>query len=388
MLNSLISLLNKNRLDRGLGHYYFSLEPYDINELQNLINTILDNTAEFIITLKNLSENKILIKEINIKFINDYNIQLKTIFNNLISEKSQQLSELHSALEISKENIIEIEKQIKNNDKKNRENNHEIMKQQTDMQNLSGIITKEIEATKEVIKIESENHIKSIVEKISSYAFEMKNEMNKVYTLQLEEHSSRLNDLSNIITNTKQNHTSFINLVEKAGIYELTQNYSKKADEEKQEYKDYRKYTTWAILAAIAATLVIFALPIIESWIIKQVVHMDYFTLFARLTISIMFFALAFYTSKQAGKHYECYQENHRTYLQLAALEPFISRMNDDDKLAIRKELISVYFNKTDDGKFAAKGDEVDLPSNWTSIVHKLIDTVKDNKQAAKNEEN
>jgi len=124
--------------------------------------------------------------------------------------------------------------------------------------------------------------------------------------------------------------------------------------------------TIGAIVLAIIATIVVITIPIIEHWKANPPVDMDYFTLFARLSISIMFFVLALYTSKQAAKHYECYQENHRTFLQLAALEPFMTRMSHDEQKEIRKGLIPSYFNQGSDGKFAAKADEVDMSMMFT----------------------
>lgn len=161
-------------------------------------------------------------------------------------------------------------------------------------------------------------------------------------------------------------HADFKNLVEKAGIYELTQNYKIKADEEKKDYKLNMWLTIGAIALAIIATIAVITIPIIEHWKASPPVPTDYFTLFARLSISIMFFVLALYTSKQASKHYECYQENHRTFLQLAALEPFMTRMSHDEQKEIRKGLIPSYFNQSADGKFASKGDEVDMAMMFT----------------------
>ncbi|MEG0553655.1 MAG: hypothetical protein RR533_09065 [Carnobacterium sp.] len=188
------------------------------------------------------------------------------------------------------------------------------------------------------------------------------------------------------MANTKLNeinkaHTDFINLVEKAGIYELTQNYKTKADEEKKDYKLNMWLTIGSIVLAIFATIAVITIPIIEHWKATPPVPMDYFTLFARLSISLMFFVLALYTSKQAAKHYECYQENHRTFLQLAALEPFMSRMSHDEQKEIRKGLIPSYFNQGVDGKFAAKGDEVDLPTNIHAIVNRAFDLVGEKKE-------
>ena len=174
------------------------------------------------------------------------------------------------------------------------------------------------------------------------------------------------------------NHQDFKNLVEKAGIYELTQNYKTKANDEKKDYKLNMWLTVTAITLAVIATIIIITIPIVEHWKVSPPVNMDYFTLFARLSISLMFFVLALYTSKQAAKHYECYQENHRTFLQLAALEPFMARMNEEEQKEIRKGLIPSYFNQASEGKYASKSDEVGLPESFKSSIDKLADVVKE----------
>lgn len=164
----------------------------------------------------------------------------------------------------------------------------------------------------------------------------------------------------------KNNYELFTNLVENAGIYKLTENYKTKADEEKKEYTTYRKHTTQAIIAAIVSTLAIFVIAFLEHLFSTTKTDTNFLLLASRLSISVMFFVLAFYLSKQAAKHYECYQENHRTFLQLAALEPFMARMSHDEQKEIRKGLIPSYFNQSVDGKFAAKGDEVDISMMFT----------------------
>ncbi|MFW2805155.1 hypothetical protein ACN6Q0_20190, partial [Acinetobacter baumannii] len=99
-----------------------------------------------------------------------------------------------------------------------------------------------------------------------------------------------------------------------------------------------------------------------------------------RLSISIMILVLALFFSKQAAKHYECYQENNRTFLQLAALEPFIANMSHEDQLAIRKQLIPTYFNQNADGKFASKGEEVDISTNVHSLLSQTLTLLAEKK--------
>ncbi|MDC4840256.1 hypothetical protein OHV81_18070, partial [Acinetobacter baumannii] len=144
--------------------------------------------------------------------------------------------------------------------------------------------------------------------------------------------------------------------------------------------------TIGAIIAAIITTIIIIGLPIYEYWKHVPPVEPNFYTIVARLTVSLMFFVLAIYTSKQAAKHYECFQENYRTYLQLAALEPFMSRMSEEEQKDIRKGLIPTYFNQNADGKFASKGDEVTLPADLKGFAEKLIDVGKGLLDKAKDE--
>ncbi|EPF77273.1 hypothetical protein GCM10025882_15500 [Acinetobacter gyllenbergii] len=198
-----------------------------------------------------------------------------------------------------------------------------------------------------------------------------------------EDINTLFNEVNDQINAIKTTHSDLLGLVEKAGIYELTKNYKEKANEEKIEYKDYRKYTSWSIIAAIVSTIAVFAFAFWEQSQIPvgKVVETNYLLLVSRLSISLMFFVLALYLSKQAAKHYECYQENHRTFLQLAALEPFMARMTPEEQKEIRKGLIPSYFNQANDGKYASKGDEVDISSNITTIVNNLIERIPSKKE-------
>ncbi|WP_237812806.1 hypothetical protein [Acinetobacter baumannii] len=195
-------------------------------------------------------------------------------------------------------------------------------------------------------------------------------------------YSGKIKVINDSYDNATINYARFTSLVEKAGIYNLTQNYASKAKEEKDEYQTFRKYTSRALYAAVFFTIIILVIPLVEYWGANPPVDTNYFTILARLTISLIFFVLAFYFSKQAAKHYECYQENHKTFLQLAALEPFMANMSPEDQLAIRKQLIPTYFNQSADGKYAAKGDEIDISTNLHSLLSQVISVVAEKKDS------
>lgn len=175
--------------------------------------------------------------------------------------------------------------------------------------------------------------------------------------------------------NIKDAHKGFIALVSDAGIYKLTDNYKKKAEAENEEYKTFRRYTNRAIYWAIGTAIVMFLISWAEIVFTEKDTNLLFFIY--RMSISLMFFVLAFYSSKQASKHYECFQENNRTYLQLAALEPFMERMSEEEKKEIRKNLVPTYFSPASEGKYSSKGDEITLPTDIKGIAEKLIDVGK-----------
>ncbi len=216
----------------------------------------------------------------------------------------------------------------------------------------------------------------------------------KIVRSELDKEASKLkNDFQNIINYTNerskafdQSYEDFKTQVQYAGIYNLTKNYKDKSDEEKTQYKTLRNYTTWSIIAAIASTLIIFIIAFFEHYYAASNSNTNYLLLISRLSISVMFFILALYLSKQAAKHYECFQENHRTFLQLAALDPFIGPMSPEEQLAVRKSLIPYYFNQPSDGKFSSKSDEVDLPANLHAVLNKALDMVNPKQNKATDE--
>lgn len=318
---------------------------------------------------KSFSQNQIIINEQFKVFLNKELENANKILNNeKLAITTGLKHEVRSIL-----NIVESQKNKIIGDLSSEKDN---------IENLISVANSEIQTLKvgfEAIKDDNFN----LTKEISNYSNSINNlvglktqELNEKLQGHVESLKSDLNlkikEINDSYENAKKNYQNFSALAERAGIYGLTQNYAKKAKEEKLEYQNYRKYTTFSILAAIGTTIAIILIPIIEHW--GSQLNMDsnyYYTLMARLTISVMFFVLALYLSKQSSKHYECYQENHRTYLQLAALEPFINRMSDEEQLNIRKSLIPIYFNQNKDGKYSSKDDEVKLP-NFTSHLKKL----------------
>lgn len=219
-----------------------------------------------------------------------------------------------------------------------------------------------------------------------------KSEIDKELELERNKISTNIKDVKEALSAEEKTirdaHKGFLTLVGNAGIYKLTENYHEKAKDEKKEYKRFRRYTAYSLIAAIFSTFFIFIWALFDKpdttydfmgylWQPESSNKIDYFLLLSRLSISLMFFVLAYYLSKQASKHYECYQENHRTFLQLAALEPFMVKMNEDEQKIIRKGLIPTYFNQNADGKFAPSGEEIGFPSSITSPIEKLAEVLK-----------
>lgn len=329
--------------------YLLKISEKDLNKLNSIKNEIyndIKNYTEFLSQIYNTTNNTILLnsKVFNNyyvrKFENDTSIIIKNLHNSVSNITQQHENQLHNFI-LDQDKVIKSANLLSDNVNDGLKN----------LAHLNERIQK--------IELEIINTINSKTELIN---LELKR--NKE---QFENQINALRNRTNVKTEKiKHSHKDFLRLVQNAGIYELTQNYDEKAKEEKQQYQTYRTYTGRAIGAAIFFTIAILLVPLVEHWGVNPPIDTNYYTILARLTISLMFFVLALYFSKQASKHYECYQENHRTFLQLAALEPFMARMTDEEQKEIRKGLIPSYFNQNAEGKFANKGDEVDMSMMFT----------------------
>ncbi|MHA3059511.1 V-type ATP synthase subunit I domain-containing protein [Acinetobacter sp. ANC 4636] len=336
------------------------LESYINKILEGIIISdkgILDNLDEVLIKLnsinKSLLNEKIAIEErknldYQNRFMEDAGLLLKKYENEIKNLTSKYENEIKN-LKLDQDSISKssklLQEEVDNSLKKLTDLNERTQKVELEFSKI-------IHAETSKIRSELDNEKHHIFLEVNKIVNEVKQKSNELETA----------------------HSDFKMLVERAGIYELTRNYKEKADEEKKDYVTNRRWTVSSISLAIVTTIIVISLQY------KSPNNIDYYLIFARLSISIMFFVLAVYTSKQAAKHYECYQENHRTFLQLAALEPFMARMTHDEQKEIRKGLIPSYFNQGADGKFTSKGDEVDIPANMASIMGKLVDIVAEKK--------
>lgn len=366
-LNILIENLAPNIKDKNGKN--LDLIPLDnfiestLKKIDLLNNNIIFNQNEISTKteeLDNALQKKLGKKNVNLeeyykeKFEDDTKLIIKN-FENKTKNLTDDFENIIKNLKID-QNKINNSSQLMINDVNNGLNeltnlNEKIQKLELNLSKKVGIQSEQIKSELSEKKIEIANHIE------------------KIFT-DLNEKTNQIN----------QSHSDFIAIVEKAAIYDLTKNYQTKAGEEKDEYQKFRNYTGGAIGAAIFFTGLILSIPMIEHWGNTSPVDTNYYIVLVRLTISLMFFVLALYFSKQAAKHYECYQENHRTFLQLAALEPFMARMTPDEQKEIRKGLIPSYFSQGTEGKFAAKGDEVDMTilNTIRDMVIDLTSTKKD----------
>lgn len=422
-IESYLKSINLNQLsnlnEKSLFSNFNSLE----NEISNISKLVSDMDNE----LKNNFEDKVsnrielkfnpirkfdIIKEENFKKI-VFNANEKEIekilridaINNKIHEKTLII---HKSFIKTKDEINELinkisdEKNIEYIERFNEDTKLIIKKFENQIQNLTQKFENQIQSfnldqdkvlkSSDLLTKNVDNGLKSLNilnEKIQNIELEF----SKIVSLETENIKVDLNNSKNSINNKitdiinnvtskseaiETAHSDFTNLVKNAGIYNLTENYSKKSEEEKEEYKTYRKYTTYSIIAAIISTLLIFIIAFFEHLFSNNGNETNYLLLASRLSISVMFFVLALYLSKQSSKHYECYQDNHRTFLQLAALEPFMSRMTEEEQKEIRKGLIPSYFNQPSEGKFSTKNDEVGLPESFTAAFEKIIESVKE----------
>lgn len=398
--NSIIRFkrLIENTKLQGLNHLVKNDLTHHLNEIATTLNVISEKQVRFNIENSNTIQNI----DIHIKTF-EHRVQISKEFSNKIEIFCAYnkdiiislnyiydiLSSIHETVERYQSNITE-NTNLNYIDRFKEDTSLIIKKYQNEIKNITDKFenqfksfeldqTKIIKST-DLLSSSVDSSLKGLAE-LNERTQNIELEFSKIIGLESEKVKTDLNAskvalikvVETITTeaNTKLNeiknaHTDFINLVSNAGIYKLTENYDKKAKEEKEQYETYRTYTSRAIGAAIAFTMIILTIPLIEYWGATPAVDTNYYTILARLTISLMFFVLALYFSKQASKHYECYQENHRTFLQLAALEPFMARMTPEEQKEIRKSLVPSYFNQGADGKFTSKGDEVDMSMMFT----------------------
>ncbi|MDV7641439.1 hypothetical protein R4611_16320 [Acinetobacter baumannii] len=318
-------------------------------------------------------------KKISEIFERNINFDIRKIEMNFQNILKEEISIITKKFNVETENLTKkFENQIKNYelDLNKLRNSSELLITGVDagLKNLNELTDKSqnLELYFSTVISDKKNKID---EELNNKILDIDNQFNAV--------RSRLNTKTEKIKNSQKD---LMKLLEKTSIHKLTENYEIKAGKEEKAYKINSRITIGAIIAAIITTIIIIGLPIYEYWKHVPPVEPNFYTIVARLTVSLMFFVLAIYTSKQAAKHYECFQENYRTYLQLAALEPFMSRMSEEEQKDIRKGLIPTYFNQNADGKFASKGDEVTLPADLKGFAEKLIDVGKGLLDKAKDE--
>lgn len=368
-INELITLINNNKPSTsditGITQYY-SDDP--LNNKEQFRHLIIERPIHLAFSRLTKVNNEIHKRTSSlIEVINQTKHELIELKDKISEEK--EISYIERFKEDTDLLLKKYEINIKNLTNKLENRISSINLSHTELVNSNTQLSANVETTSQ--KLESLNEKTQNIE----------TEFSKIITTQTEQVKRDLNvskielntavEEIKIAANTKledieKAHNAFINLVSDAGIYNLTENYNNKAKEEKKQYETYRTYTGRAIGAAIFFTIIILTIPLVEHWGANPAVDINYFTILARLTISLMFFVLALYFSKQASKHYECYQENHRTFLQLAALEPFMANMTAEEKQEIRKSLVPSYFNQGVEGKFLTKGDDVDMSMMFT----------------------
>ncbi|MCZ3210695.1 hypothetical protein NYZ42_16915 [Acinetobacter baumannii] len=316
---------------------------YDIEITHDSIEILINNEKEIYLTqiLRFKEETDLLLKQ----YKNEVS-SLTEKYDNQFKNYNLDIEKSNDTIEIAKQNIEDLQE-------KNLEIHKNLSSYERRLQQISDSRAEDIQ------------HV-------------LEDKLNELETMT----QNKITVIDQSYQNAQTNYTKFKELVEKAGVYNLIVNYKDKAEEEKKEYKTYRKYTSRALYGAIGFTIFILAIPLLEHWFSSQPTNIDYYSILVRLTISLMFLVLALFFSKQAGKHYECYQENNRTFLQLAALEPFMANMSHEDQLAIRKQLVPTYFNQNADGKFASKGDEVDISTNMHNLLSQVISVVAEKKDS------
>lgn len=399
----------KNKIFQELRDYLYKKNSNEVKRLSFIsLNLSFKSTSLLTESLKKLqSINEKLnsvINEVVVDYFSIRNFQEKEYINRFTNEISDSLIRLQDKYEnnekMHKEALESELNKLKDNfkteiEKKIIDSNKDIEKfKKTYIIDKENLIKKMNQANTSVLNIEK------IINQTQDKSFDLNknidnanNKINELIHIKSEELNkelienigiikstidAKLSEITNFYDDAKRHYKSFAALAEKAGDYELTQYYLKKAKEEKQDFKKYRTFTTISMIFAIIATIFVLLIPIFDHWINPSATQNSdyYYSTISRFAVSIVFFILALYLSRQSAKHYECYQENYNTYLQLATIEPFISGLSEEDKIVIRKELVHVYFGQKIDGKYASKGDEV---STLTGLIQPIVERLTKN---------
>lgn len=107
--------------------------------------------------------------------------------------------------------------------------------------------------------------------------------------------------------------------------------YSKNAGDDKKDADSWRNYTAVAIGCAI----------LIALWLALTITVQDeanWYRIAAKALLTLSFGGLAFYTSRQSAEHRKAQRDAEQMALQLAALSPYLSNIEDINK---RDELLA-----------------------------------------------
>lgn len=238
-----ISQENRTEILKKLTESFFVYKDNLYSSLNN-VHSLIEQNFQFIKYLNQTNiKNRVSLSE---NFSKDMSLILKQYENNVfnITEKFE------NELKVFK---LDLEKVSNSSNLINKEADKGLNK----ITELDKRI-QEIELEFSKLLINQNNYIKSELDEVKIKLLEDVAEINA-------EAKNKLKIIEQQELKIRNSYDDFIKVVEKAGIYELTQNYKDKAEDEKAEYKTFRKYTAFSILAAVGFTLAVFTFAFFEN---------------------------------------------------------------------------------------------------------------------------
>lgn len=194
----------------------------------------------------------------------------------------------------------------------------------------------EIKAIKEKFTIERNIHLeeikeakKSFIEEIDNYKQELNKKNEEASKLQEEQAAQIIAKLTAQLEEAKK----ILNLIGDTGIIG---NYTKVANEHQKIANTFRWISIGIMLAM--ASILVYTLYLLST------TEFNIQLTITRIIIASLLTYPAIYASRESSKHRTLETKNRSLELELASLSPFIELMNEEDKLAIKKELIPKYF--------------------------------------------
>lgn len=160
----------------------------------------------------------------------------------------------------------------------------------------------------------------------------------------------------------KRNEAS--DLVHVIGNIGVTGNYKKIADEEKK---------TADVLRRVAIGFMVLMVVAVGSIVFASISNgVDWGTAILRMLAGLIFAVPAGYAAAESAKHRRIELRNRRVELELASLDPFLEKLDDEKKGLLRQKLTERYFGQPEQ----SEADHAVPPTSLVDLLRAAIDAL------------